>query len=274
MACSEDMTRILSIPFLGLGCVEAFPPRRHCFTGLAPLPCVLLPTRRFIAIKRSSAWPPPGTHRINKFFRLRCLTPLLPLWPLPRDTTGRSEVCVRGGGERARAAAPQPAPSRSRLCGVCVCARARVPESASRDVPHAHGLKQHTNNTRLMYGLRGACGVVCWHVHVPLALLAHQPVPAFAPGDYGTGSGRSVLCCLAWSRSAKRSSRASRACTCCSVPFVAAIRRRTLCSFCACGAKEGICDEPRNVCSSAATCEGRRWGGEGGEATAMAVDDD
>jgi len=116
--------------------------------------------------------------------------------------------------------------------------------------------------------------VVCWHVHVPLALLAHQPVPAFAPGDYGTGSGRSVLCCLAWSRSAKRSSRASRACTCCSVPFVAAIRRRTLCSFCACGAKEGICDEPRNVCSSAATCEGRRWGGEGGEATAMAVDDD
>ena len=95
MACSEDMTRILSIPFLGLGCVEAFPPRRHCFTGLAPLPCVLLPTRRFIAIKRSSAWPPPGTHRINKFFRLRCLTPLLPLWPLPRDTTGRSEVCVR-----------------------------------------------------------------------------------------------------------------------------------------------------------------------------------
>ena len=49
MACSEDMTRILSIPFLGLGCVEAFPSRRHCFTGLAPLPCVLLPTRRFIS---------------------------------------------------------------------------------------------------------------------------------------------------------------------------------------------------------------------------------
>ena len=107
----------------------------------------------------------------------------------------------------------------------------------------------------------------------PRAIGAAGPpaVPAFAPGDYGTGSGRSVLCCLAWSRSAKRSSRASRACTCCSVPFVAAIRRRTLCSFCACGAKEGICDEPRNVCSSAATCEGS---GEGGEATAMAVDDD
>ena len=74
MACSEDMTRILSIPFLGLGCVEAFPSRRHCFTGLAPLPCVLLPTRRLIVIKRSSAWPPPGTPRINKFSHLRCLT--------------------------------------------------------------------------------------------------------------------------------------------------------------------------------------------------------
>ena len=154
MACSEDMTRILSIPFLGLGCVEAFPSRRHCFTGLAPLPCVLLPTRRFIAIKRSSAWPPPGNPRINKFFRLRCLTPLLPLWPLPRDTLHRAQK-VRGvtvRGEAAGARAPRPAPSRSRLCVVCV--RARVPESASRDVPHAHGLKQHTNNTRLMYGLR------------------------------------------------------------------------------------------------------------------------
>lgn len=146
MACSEDMTRILSIPFLGLGCVEAFPSRRHCFTGLAPLPCVLLPTRRFIAIKRSSAWPPPGTHRINKFFRLRCLTPLLPLWPLPRETLHRGVKGVTRGGR------PRPAPSRARLCVVCVCAR--VPESASRDVPHAHGLKQHTNNTRLMYGLR------------------------------------------------------------------------------------------------------------------------
>ena len=60
MARSEDMTRILSIPFLGLGCVEAFPPRRHCFTGLAPLPCVLLPTRRFIAIKRLVGVAAPG----------------------------------------------------------------------------------------------------------------------------------------------------------------------------------------------------------------------
>ena len=63
------------------------------------------------------------------------------MWPLPRHTG------------RARPLSVSP------LCGVCV----RVPESASRDVPHAHGLKQHTNNTRLMYGLpfRGACGGLC-----------------------------------------------------------------------------------------------------------------
>ena len=94
-----------------------------------------------------------------------------------RDTTQRSERCDEGRA-RARAPRPRPAPSRARLCVVCV--RARVPESASRDVPHAHGLKQHTNNTRLMRAGRGLRGrgelviVCCWHVHVPLALLAHQ----------------------------------------------------------------------------------------------------
>ena len=130
MACSEDMTRILSIPFLGLGCVEAFPPRRHCFR-----PCTTAlraaADQPFYSHQTLVGVAASGHPRLNKFFRLRCLTSFAQNLLRAGYTVTHAERCRCGSCVLALAAAVAAvprhiqdarAPSRSRLCVVCVCA--------------------------------------------------------------------------------------------------------------------------------------------------------